>query len=162
MEDKKLFMVDAKKIRFYWSETQSYSMSCAISLFLNEEFDDYGNGKQRKIPFMKTDSIKENEYIEMITGIVYYRENDEYVTYNNLVRFNKNNIESYHDELLGATCEGYPLFIIKLAMKTAYKRIKREAKRKYEEEKNEIEVEEDKSEKGAKILSKLKRKHGLK
>lgn len=147
MEDKKLFMVDANKIYFYMS-----SMGRCMSIYLNEKLEKYGDGVFRKIPFMKTDSTSGNEYVEMITGTLYYKIDKEYVTSDGLVNIPEYAAIDYSDEELAKTCDGYSLFTIKSAMKFGYK----------ENKKNIRKLEEDKSEKGAKILSKLKRKHGLK
>ena len=143
MEDKKLFMVDAQEIMLYRFDMASY-----MGKYLNEEFDDY-RGIVRRIPFMKTDN--EDEYIELITGTLYYHATREYISSDGLVHFYEYAVRDYSDVDLAVTCNGYSLSTIEFAMKSAY-----------ESNKEAVIFEDNKSEIGAEILSKLKRKHGLK
>ena len=101
------------------------------------------------IPFKKTNNTEKEEYIEMITGTLYCKEKDVYISEDGLVTFS--NVVDYDASSFAFLCDVYSLFKMKLAMKFIYYNNQKIDK------KNKAEL--TKEEKGNKVLKKLERKY---
>lgn len=100
------------------------------------------------IPFKKINNVEE-EYVEMLTGTLYHKEGDKYVSEDSLVSFAK--IIDYDPELLEFICKKRSLLAFSLAMKSIY----RHNRKLDNKNKNTLSSEE----KGNKVLKKLERKY---
>ena len=101
------------------------------------------------IPFKKTNNTEREEYVEMLTGTVYHKENDKYVSEDSLVSFTT--IFDYDAYLFNYLCCAYSLRKIIRTMKLIYDNNRKIYAK--EEIKSSIE------EKGNKVLKKLERKY---
>ena len=72
------------------------------------------------VPFKKTENIDANEYVEMITGTLYYRKDDKFISKNSLVSFTVKGMEYYDDKKFGEFCSKHSLLLTKYMMQFVY------------------------------------------
>lgn len=113
MDEKELFMVHTDDIYL-----KGYESTMAEALKKNYiKF----NGKtdyRELIPFMKTGK-RDNEYIELITGTLFYEDDTIFVTKDSLVYFTT--LFNYDRVSFENLCKEYPLERLKLEMKRIYR-----------------------------------------
>ena len=100
------------------------------------------------IPFNKTNNTEKEEYEEMLTGTLYYKENDKFVSEDSLVSFTTS--IGYDTDLFNDLCETYSLRKVRFAMKLIYHNNRKKHK------KNKLELLNE--EKTDKVLKKLYKK----
>lgn len=148
MEEKKLFMV-----RTYEMRLKGYGkhMAEVLGVYFPEWYDGelVASTFDEYIPFKKTDNNEKEEYVEMITGTIYHKEDDRYVSEDSLVSFT--NIHNYDEYWFGFLCEEHSLLLTKLAMKLVYRNNRKLVRK----ERNAMPLDE----RGNKVLKKLERKH---
>ena len=98
---------------------------------------------------MQTNSSEKEEYIEIITGTIYHKENDKYISEDSLVTFSTT--YDYDSDLFISLSKIYSLVSIRLSMKLIYHN-----NRKLDKKKKDALLS---GEKGNKVLKKLERKY---
>lgn len=151
--NKKIFMVNTRHIQMIgYKDHMANAMGKYIDCWYpNDDFpyDTKIIPLDLYIPFQRTKNTDKEEYIEMITGTLFYREDDEFYTEDSYVCFEERAVIKYDNETLYDLCREQKIFILRQKMKWVYMKNRRFQ----EKEKENI------SEKGAKILSKLQKKH---
>ena len=114
--------------------------------------ESYGTNMAKKIhksfpiPFRKTNNSERDEYIELLTGTIYHKENDKYISEDSLVSFTT--LYDYDLELFNCLSKIYSLDSIALSMKLIYYKNRKLDKKKT----SELSIEERKN----KVLKKLR------
>ena len=146
--EKKLFMVNTYEMKLEGCKTHMAEM-LGTCFPQNEVVRYRAVDIGVNIPFKKTENSEKEEYVEMLTGTLYHKEGDKFVSEDSLVSFTR--IIDYDADLFADLCENRPLLLTRIAMKSIY-RHNRKLDRK---EKNAISSEE----KCNKVLKKLERKY---
>lgn len=148
MEENKLFMVHTREMRLRGYGTNLAEM-------LGVYFPKWNDGElvsdsfDGDIPFKKMDNTDKEGYVEMITGTLYYKEEEMYISEDSSVSFT--NLHNYDEYWFGYLCEKHSLLLVRLAMKLVYHNNRKLYKN--------IKCADSIEEKGNKVLRKLERKH---
>lgn len=152
MRYEKLFVVNTRSMYL----EKNYLSSFAKELSKLTNLDSY---KYIDVPFKKTENTEKEEYVEMITGTLYYRKDDKFLSSDSLVSFTVKGMEYYNNEKIGEFSSKHSLLLAKLMMQFVYQRerIKTlKGKIKFNEKgESAINFEQ----KGEKTLLKLDKKH---
>lgn len=116
MEINKVFMVSTNDI---YLEGYDASMTDALSAFYPDTGVKRSKTFKALIPFVKTNSKKNNEYLEMITETLYYKYENKFVSKDGFVSFDK--ILNYNKRMVDKSYDSRSMFLVCLTMEEIYR-----------------------------------------
>jgi len=130
MENKDIFMVNTKYILL---DGFNNDMASLIGGYSYCGYEELLTPLYIPIPFKKTNNNNRDEYVELISGTLFHKEEDTFYTEDKLVHFKDVCTEEYTDEKMGKLYENHIMFFVKRHMKSYYNSNKRLCKKHYED-----------------------------
>ena len=152
MRYEKLFVVNTRSMQL----EQNYLSSFAKELSKIINLDSY---KYIDVPFKKTENIDVSEYVEMLTGTLYYRKDDKFISKDSLVSFTVKGMEYYDNEKFGEFCNNHSLLLARCMMQFVYQKERIKAKKEKIKFNEKGKSTGNLKQKGEKTLLKLEKKH---